>query len=434
MFDPYHKWLGIAPKDQPPNHYRLLAVDVFESDPEVIDAAANRQMAYLQQRATGEHAVLSQQLLNEIAAARLCLLNPQKKADYDIQLKRTLSGDRHEGEKPTSSAADSWLTDILDDPPATVSPIPVSPTRPGWTRRLQIWHLAVLVGVLGLLSVGILAFVTSGSTPNQQASYVIPEPTTGQEESVVTTLAADRSKAVEEVAEAATTQPIPDTTSGTAGGESSSTLGSSPLADSSSPGCPAPVTPPETKNSPQRSDLFDGRTLDGWQGIYNRDYWSVVGDALVGNGRGISHLHRPENFDDFELHAEAKINSSGRAGVLFRAAEWPEKGKWEPDGYKVWIVGSGVGVRERTGSLAGLAEFTRNIVADDQWFSLDIVAKGNRITVKVDGQTVVDFVDAQARYRSGKIAVQVWGTKNGTGVAFKNLRVKPLGAYSDPPQ
>ena len=47
MFDPYHKWFGIAPKDKPPNHYRLLAIDRFESDPEVIDAAANRQMAYL---------------------------------------------------------------------------------------------------------------------------------------------------------------------------------------------------------------------------------------------------------------------------------------------------------------------------------------------------------------------------------------------------
>jgi hypothetical protein len=50
MFDPYHKWLGIPPKDQPPHHYRLLSLDLFESDPEVIDAAANRQMAYVQQR------------------------------------------------------------------------------------------------------------------------------------------------------------------------------------------------------------------------------------------------------------------------------------------------------------------------------------------------------------------------------------------------
>lgn len=27
-FDPYHQWLGIPPKDQPPNHYRLLGVSL----------------------------------------------------------------------------------------------------------------------------------------------------------------------------------------------------------------------------------------------------------------------------------------------------------------------------------------------------------------------------------------------------------------------
>ena len=26
-FDPYHKWLGIPPKQQPPDHYRLLGVE-----------------------------------------------------------------------------------------------------------------------------------------------------------------------------------------------------------------------------------------------------------------------------------------------------------------------------------------------------------------------------------------------------------------------
>jgi hypothetical protein len=28
-FDAYYQWLGISPKDQPPNHYRLLGIDVF---------------------------------------------------------------------------------------------------------------------------------------------------------------------------------------------------------------------------------------------------------------------------------------------------------------------------------------------------------------------------------------------------------------------
>jgi hypothetical protein len=82
-FDAYHKWLGIPPKDQPPNHYRLLALDLFESDPDVIDAAASKQVAYLRSCATGPHVALSQKILNEIASARLCLLDPKKKAAYD---------------------------------------------------------------------------------------------------------------------------------------------------------------------------------------------------------------------------------------------------------------------------------------------------------------------------------------------------------------
>ena len=37
-FDPYYQWLGIPPKDQPPSHYRLLGIEEFESNPEVIEA------------------------------------------------------------------------------------------------------------------------------------------------------------------------------------------------------------------------------------------------------------------------------------------------------------------------------------------------------------------------------------------------------------
>jgi len=86
-FDPYHIWLGIPPKDQPPNHYRLLGLDLFEDNPDVIDAAANRQTAYLRGMATGEHRRESQQLLNEIAAARRCLLDAEKKRTYDGKLR-----------------------------------------------------------------------------------------------------------------------------------------------------------------------------------------------------------------------------------------------------------------------------------------------------------------------------------------------------------
>ena len=86
-FDPYHQWLGIPPKDQPPHHYRLLAIDFLEANADVISNAADRQMAHVRTFQTGRHSKESQQLLNELAAARVCLLDPGKKADYDRRLK-----------------------------------------------------------------------------------------------------------------------------------------------------------------------------------------------------------------------------------------------------------------------------------------------------------------------------------------------------------
>lgn len=99
-FDSYHKWLGIPPADQPPNYYRLLTLTLFESDPEVIDAAADRQMAYLRQCATGPHRAEAQKLLQEVASARLCLLVPKSKRKYDAELKLKTAALAHAGRKP----------------------------------------------------------------------------------------------------------------------------------------------------------------------------------------------------------------------------------------------------------------------------------------------------------------------------------------------
>ncbi len=86
-FDPYRKWLGIPAAEQPPHHYRLLAIHWFEDDPDVIEAAADRQMIHIRTYQMGKHSELSQKILNELAAARVCLLNPEKKAAYDAELR-----------------------------------------------------------------------------------------------------------------------------------------------------------------------------------------------------------------------------------------------------------------------------------------------------------------------------------------------------------
>lgn len=65
-FDPYYKWLGISPDDQPANHYRLLGVGQFESDADVIESAAQRQTSHVRTFALGKYTEASQALLNEL--------------------------------------------------------------------------------------------------------------------------------------------------------------------------------------------------------------------------------------------------------------------------------------------------------------------------------------------------------------------------------
>lgn len=90
QFDPYYQWLGIPQDERPINKYRLLALQLFESDEDVIANAADRQMAFIRTFQNGAHSAESQALLNELSSARVTLLNKDLKAEYDQQLRQTL--------------------------------------------------------------------------------------------------------------------------------------------------------------------------------------------------------------------------------------------------------------------------------------------------------------------------------------------------------
>ena len=72
-------------------HYRLLGIGPYEDDPDVIENAADRQMGHVRTFQSGKHSQISQRILNELAAAKITLLNPEKKAAYDQALGRRVS-------------------------------------------------------------------------------------------------------------------------------------------------------------------------------------------------------------------------------------------------------------------------------------------------------------------------------------------------------
>jgi serine/threonine protein kinase len=99
-FDPYHTWLGIPPAEQPPNHYRLLGLPPFEQQPEAIEHAADQRMAHLHALQAGKHGRRADKLLGEVAAARVCLLDPRKKAAYDRQLREAFRAEPADAANP----------------------------------------------------------------------------------------------------------------------------------------------------------------------------------------------------------------------------------------------------------------------------------------------------------------------------------------------
>ncbi|MGE0610571.1 MAG: protein kinase, partial [Pirellulales bacterium] len=120
-FDPYHHWLAIPPAEQPANCYRLLGVAQFESDPSVIESAADRQMAHVRTFASGPHAAVSQRMLNELSQARVTLLDPKRRVAYDTVLKRAAPADRVE-EAPRPVAVQG--KPVIVEPPPGMSAEP----------------------------------------------------------------------------------------------------------------------------------------------------------------------------------------------------------------------------------------------------------------------------------------------------------------------
>ncbi len=126
-FDPYHKWLGIPPAEQPPDLYRLLGVAQFEHDPDVIANAADQRMAHLRTFQTGQNAALSQQLLNQLAAARVVLLHAEKRVQYDAQLRGELEAKAAQAREPKPPPARQGRPPAA--PPRASSPEPSTSDR-----------------------------------------------------------------------------------------------------------------------------------------------------------------------------------------------------------------------------------------------------------------------------------------------------------------
>jgi hypothetical protein len=83
----------------------------------------------------------------------------------------------------------------------------------------------------------------------------------------------------------------------------------------------------------------------------------------------------------------------------------------------------------RTGSLwqrGAAAAFTKDLAQPGEWLTLEAIAVGNHITVKVNGQTTADWHDPNSTYNTGSLALQQYTGR--TEVQFRKIEIKELSA------
>jgi hypothetical protein len=202
--------------------------------------------------------------------------------------------------------------------------------------------------------------------------------------------------------------------------------------------------------------IFNGKSLDGWDG--NPKLWRVEDGAIVGETtaenptQGNTFLiwrgGKPANF---ELKAEFRTPNPGFAnsGIQIRSWEGPEK--WRVSGYQPDITGdnqyTGICYGENfRGILAQRGEKVTigadhkpkvveqlgdpnelvKVVKKHDWNEYDIVANGNRIIQKINGQVMCDITDEDTMARKdGIIALQIHAGPP-MKVQFRNIRIKEL--------
>jgi hypothetical protein len=186
--------------------------------------------------------------------------------------------------------------------------------------------------------------------------------------------------------------------------------------------------------------LFNGKDLSGWGGL--DEYWSVKEGTICGHEtkEGSKHtflVFTNATFSDFELRWKYRFaTSSGNSGVQFRSKLLNTK-DWLVGGYQANFLTS----LERNGSiydeagslgkrgdmsnlgkkttwdannkranehLAESAEELRNFVKSKEWNDCILVAKGNHITLTINGHLTTDLTDDSPQARQdGVVALQL---------------------------
>lgn len=225
--------------------------------------------------------------------------------------------------------------------------------------------------------------------------------------------------------------------------------------------CLTAVTMPGPVLADEWIELFDGKTLENWEG--DPELWSVQDGAITGRTTPDTQLkansfliYRGENFDNFELQLAYKI-VNGNSGIQYRSFKLPNR-KWGLGGYQADFEAgntySGILYGEQfRGILALRGEHTELTTGDDgklvktvvkkigdtdeiqavikkeDWNSYKVLANGFEFKHFINGTQTIECVDNDLKNRraTGVLGLQIHVGPPMT-VQFRNIKIRKLPA------
>jgi hypothetical protein len=169
--------------------------------------------------------------------------------------------------------------------------------------------------------------------------------------------------------------------------------------------------------------LFNGKDLTGWKASEGVEWKIENGEILTPPKR--SHLFTEQEFRNFEFKTECQTTPGSNSGLYFHTKY---EDRFPANGYEVQ-VNQTHGDPVKSGSLYNVVKVFSTPVKDNEWYTYHIIVKGKHVTVKINDQTIYEFVEPDGvtgprKLGKGSFAIQSHDPKSLS--KFRNIRVKPL--------
>lgn len=192
--------------------------------------------------------------------------------------------------------------------------------------------------------------------------------------------------------------------------------------------------------------LFDGTSLDGWRSFRATTPpagWKPVAGELVRQDKG-GDLMTVEQFDNFELRLEWKVNAGGNSGIMFRVTD--QGTQTYETGPEFQILDNG-GHRDgkdpmtSAGSNYAMHPPVRDVTRPvSQWNEVRLIVDGAHVEHWLNGVKLLEYElwseDWDKRMKASKFArMPHYGRAkrghlvlqdHGDLVWFRNIKIKPL--------